>query len=123
MTVTTTPLSSPLASNIVRDTDSDATSEDDVRSGATTLYLVRVDNSANSAITYTKLYDAASATIGTTVPDMVLMTPASVIREFWVGGADGIAFATGLCVASLTAGGTAGTTGPTSAVTVDLYTS
>lgn len=123
MAVTTTPISSGLASNIVKDTDSDNTSEDDVRSGAATVFVVKVNNDSNAALTYTKLYDAASPTVGTTDPDIVLMTPASSTREFWVGGSEGIAFTTGISFASVTAGGTGGTTAPTSNVQVDVFTS
>jgi len=122
MAVTVTPTSSPLAAGIVVDTDSDATGENDVRSGATTVYIVDVDNSDNAAATYTKLYNSASPTIGTTAPDVILMTPASV-RRAHVLGLQGVAFSTGLSFASVTAGGTAGTTSPTSNVTVRILTS
>lgn len=122
MAVTTTPLSNPIGANIVKDADSDATSENDVRSGATTVFIVDVDNTANAAATYTKLYDSASPTVGTTAPDYIVKTPASVRRSF-VLGLEGCAFATGLSFASVTAGGTAGTTGPTSDVIVRILTS
>lgn len=122
MAVTTSPLSSGLASNIVRDTDSNETAENDVRGGAATLYLVKVDNTDNAAVTYTKLYNSAAPTVGTTAPDVILMTPASSVREFWFGPT-GVSFGTGISVASVTAAGTAGTTGPTSDVEVNLYTS
>lgn len=122
MAVTTTPISSGIASNIVKDTDSDGTAENDVRSGAATLYLVYVDNSANAAASFTKLYDAAAPTVGTTAPDYIFKTPASVRRTYWLDPA-GVAFATAISFATVTAGGTAGTTNPTSNVEVHLYTS
>lgn len=122
MAVTTTPLSNPVGANIVLDTDSDATGENDVRSGATTIFIVDVDNTLVGAVTYTKLYNALAPTIGTTAPDVILRTPASVRRVF-VLGLEGVNFPTGLSFASVTAAGTAGTTSPTADVTVRILTS
>lgn len=119
MSITSTPLQTNLSASIIADTDSDATSENDVRNGATTVYLVDVDNSLNAAITYTKLYNSASPTVGTTAPDTILMTPASV-RKVFVLDMSGVAFSTALSFASVTSGGTAGTTSPTSNVTVRI---
>lgn len=107
---------------IVRDTDADATSENDVSSGAAVLYAVQINNSANaSATSYLKLYNNIAPTVGTTAPDMIL---------FAVGGATtnyafpkGISFGTGLSFACLTTAGTAGTTNPTSDVSIILVTS
>lgn len=106
----------PHGLTIVADTTSDATPANDQRSGATTVYLIEVDNTANVAATYTKFYDAAAPTVGTTAPDLVLKTPAGKRRIFPIP--HGLAFSTGLSFASVTAGGTAGTTSPTSATPV-----
>lgn len=122
MSVTTTPLSNPVGANIVIDTTSNGTSENDVRSGATTVYVVDVDNSANASATYTKLYNSASPTVGTTAPDVVLMTPGSS-RRAHVLGLEGTAFSTALSFCSVTAGGTAGTSSPSSSVIVRILTS
>lgn len=122
MAVTSTPLSNPIGAAIIYDSDSDGTGENDVRGGATTVYQVDVDNSANAAASYTKLYNSASPTIGTTAPDFVLMTPASVRRVHTLG-LEGVAFGTGLSFATVTAGGTAGTTNPTSNVLVRILCS
>lgn len=121
MAVTTTPLTNPVGANIVADTNSNATSEDDVRSGSTTVYIVDVDNSSVAAISYTKLYNNTGPTVGTTAPDVVLMTPASTRRVF-VLGLEGVAFGTGLSVATVTGAGTAGTTDPTASVIVRILT-
>ena len=117
MAVTTQRPVLPAALFIVRDTDADNTSENDVKSGAATVFAVQINNALNaSATSYLKMYNAAAPTVGTTAPDMVL---------FAVGGATtnyafpkGIAFGTGLSYACVTTAGTAGTTAPTSAVTV-----
>lgn len=122
MSITSTPLQTNLSASIIADTDSDATSENDVRNGATTIYMVDIDNSLNAAATYTKLFNSASPTVGTTAPDMIFMTPASV-RKVFVLDMGGVAFSTALSFASVTAGGTAGTTSPTSNVTVKILCS
>ena len=122
MGVTSTPLQTNLSASIISDADSNATSEDNVRNGATTVYMVDVDNSANAAITYVKLYDSTGPTVGTTAPDIILKVTASA-RKVFVLDPGGIAFTTGLSFASLTAGGTAGTTGPTSDVIVKILCS
>lgn len=100
-------------------TDVDET-EDDVDSGAGTLYAIEIDNTGNAAITYVKLYEAASGsvTVGTTAPDFIFRVAASVSRAIIFPA--GLAYATALSIAAVTAGGTAGTTGPTSAVTVRI---
>ena len=122
MAVTTTPLSNPVGANIVTDTASNATAENDVRSGATTVYLVDVDNTANAAETYTKLYDSASPTVGTTAPDFIFKVTAST-RKVFVLDMSGVAFTTGLSFATVTAAGTAGTSSPSSSVIVRILTS
>lgn len=121
MAVTTTPLSNPVASALVIDTDADATSENDVRSGASTVYLVDIDNASNSAVTYIKFYNAASPTVGTTAPDMILIAAASTRVVYSIP--QGHSFGTALSFAGLTTGGTAGTTSPTSNVTVRIVCS
>lgn len=122
MSVTSTPLQTNLSASIILDSTSNATSENDVRNGATTVYIVDVDNSANAAVTYTKLYNSTGPTIGTTAPDVILMTPASV-RKVFILDMSGVAFSTGLSFASVTAGGTAGTSNPSSSVIVRILTS
>lgn len=116
--VTTTTFGTPLAAKLVVDSDCDSTAENDVFVGAVTIRLVDVDNSNNAAVTYVKLWNALSPTVGTTAPDMILMCPASVRRVF--AFPDGISFGTGLSFAGLTTAGTAGTTSPTSNVTVKI---
>lgn len=86
-----------------------------VKASSATLHLAVIDNTANGAASYVKVYNSAGAvTVGTTVPDDVWLVPASSTRTFYNVG--GTVFGTGLQVACVTAGGTAGTTSPTSAV-------
>ena len=59
---------------VIRDTDADGTSENDVTATSATLYAVQINNSPNaSASSYLKLYNNAAPTVGTTAPDMILM--------------------------------------------------
>lgn len=87
-----------------------------VKASSGTLYVVNVDNSANAAIEYVKLWALASAvTVGTTAPDWVLLVPASYVGTILLAPA-GLAFANGLQAATVTTAGTAGTTSPSSAL-------
>lgn len=87
-----------------------------VKTSAGTIHALIIDNTANAAITYIKLYHAltGSVTVGTTAPDDIIAIPASVKRT--ISFVEGLGFLTGLSVAAVTAGGTGGTTSPTSSV-------
>lgn len=90
-----------------------------VKGSSGTLYVIHIDNSALAAVAYVKLYDTASAvTVGTTVPDWVFRIPASVQLAITLMG--GVAFANGLQVATVTTGGTAGTTAVATPPTVNI---
>lgn len=116
MALTSSPLVSPIGAVILKESASGATADTDVRAGATTVYMVDVDNTANGAATFTKLYDSSGPTVGTTAPDYIFKTAASS-RKTYVLDLAGVAF-TNLSFASLTAGGTAGSTSPTSSCIV-----
>jgi hypothetical protein len=91
-------------------------------SGAAKLSGWLVDNTANGAKSYIKFYDATgSVTVGTTAPIALFMIPASTSRMFSMPG--GITFSTGIAYAVTTAGGTAGTAAPGTALTVRLLIS
>ena len=93
-----------------------------VSSAAGRLYAVRVDNSLNGAASYLKMWNVASGsvTVGTTAPDWIFKIPASSKKTFiFVGDIDD-EFDTALSAACVTAGGTAGTTNPTSSVNVQV---
>lgn len=91
---------------------------------AATIYQIEVDNTLNpSGVVYFKLYDTAGAVVvGTAVPDWVIRIPGGVKKS--INMADGIVVASGITVACVTTGGTAGTTSPTNSVTTKIvYTS
>src|SRR3990167_9218993 len=119
--VTSSPQSNPIASRLIVDADSDETAENNVTGTTGSMFLIDVDNTANGAASFLKIYDAASPTVGTTAPDWIFKIPASVRRV--IGCTEGLAFGTALSFATVTAGGTAGVTGPTSDVIVRILTS
>ena len=119
MAVTTLTLTA-LATSLFKDTGS-SNAAIVVKATAGTLYIIHVDNSGNAAAaSYVKLYDSAGAvTIGTTAPDWIFKVAGAYHGEVLVIPG-GVVFASGLQVATVTTGGTAGTTGPTSGVTVEV---
>jgi hypothetical protein len=119
MAVTQLPVASPSGATSYVNTDSNET-KSAVRASSGTIYAIVIDNTANASASYVKLYDAASGnvTVGTTAPDWIFKAAASVKKTYVMP--EGIAFATALTEASVTAGGTAGTTGPTSDVALSI---
>ena len=81
------------------------------KASSAVLHSIEMDNTAVAAATYLKLYNTATVTVGTTVPDWVIMIPASVSRT--ITCPSGVTFGTALAYAAVTAGGTAGTTATT----------
>ena len=89
-----------------------------VAEDAVTVYLIDITN-AQAAINFVKLYNTAGAvTVGTTVPDEVLQIVASDQRSLVYPS--GLLFSVGLQIATVTAGGTGGTTSPSSNVGVRI---
>lgn len=91
-----------------------------VKGSAGVMHSITIDNSANVAVSYVKMWDLAvgSVTIGTTVPDWIIKMPASTKRTIPIP--DGLAFATGLSVATTTTALLAGATSPASAVAIGI---
>lgn len=111
-----------LTSNLAvfRETDYNSTANNAAfGSAATVLKLMSIDNTANAAQqVYAKFVNAASYTVGTTVPEMIIPVPGgSTVRVAIVGGTNlGYSFGTALSTACVTNAGTAGTTNPTNDV-------
>jgi hypothetical protein len=118
MTISAKTVAEPFATT--RSTDASATNAAQlVIAGTVKIQVVDVDNTANSAKTYLKVYDAATAgavTVGTTVPAHIFMVPPGVRRAYTIP--EGLLHSAGIVYAALTAGGTAGTTSPTNPVPV-----
>jgi hypothetical protein len=90
--------------------------------GAGNILGIYIDNTGNGVPTYVKFYDDVDpgVTVGTTVPEHIIMCPASVARMVTIP--EGIAFATGLGYAAVAEPGTPGTTSPAVAVPLRLLT-
>ena len=108
-----------LAANIFTDTVN-ANAAVAVTTASTIIYMLDLDNTANGAEdNYVKLYNTAGAvTVGTTVPDDVIEVRQGV--RLVVVFPQGKTLQTGVAVATVTAGGTAGTTSPGSAFIVRI---
>lgn len=121
MARSTTQNANPFAAVLFTDTNLTATADQNIRSGATTLYQVKIDNSANSSIVYLQLFDNASPTVGTTAPNMVLPCPASTSKTYVIDLSNGYPFVTALSLACTTL--PTGAVSPASAVIVSLLCS
>ena len=119
MAVTNVTLGFVTSAKLFQDTNN-ANSGVAVQASSTTIYEIEIDNTANAAEdNYVKFYNTAGAvTVGTTTPDMIIEVRQGVKRSIVIP--DGLVFETGLAVATVTAGGTAGTTSPGSAVVVKI---
>ena len=120
MSVTSkTPLTAPATGAVNNQLAPNATADNAVQSGTVFIAAISIDNSLNSAASYLKLYDASAPTIGTTAPDHVIKVGAS--EKFYAQyHKNKPKFTTALSLACVTGAGTAGTTSPTSAVSVGI---
>jgi len=94
-----------------------------VVSGTPTLFGVEVDNTANSAISYFKIYDKATAPTDSDLPTFILPVAAGGIFNFQPNMGLGKKFALGIGIRCVTSAGTGGTTSPTSDVKAKILTS
>tara|TARA_R100001129_G_scaffold181778_1_gene161489 strand:- start:348 stop:713 length:366 start_codon:yes stop_codon:yes gene_type:complete len=118
MTASQIILGGNLSTDIIEDTSVTSTGQDNVTGAAAVFFGVFIDNTANSAASYVKIYNHANPTIGTTDPDFVFICPASSTRQYTMAG--GTALSAGLSYACTTSGGTAGTSSPSSAVLIRI---
>ena len=109
MALTATGQSNPTDTKLAVQDDAGADADNNIFGEDVSVRMVEIDNGGSSTV-YVKLYTHASPTIGTTVPNMVLMCPGSVKRSY--AFPEGIAFAPAVSMACLTEGGTAGTGAP-----------
>ena len=115
MAVTNTLLVALTGATLFTDTDLAATVQG-VKASSGTIYSIDIDNTANAAATFVKLWNVASGsvTVGTTAPDLIIRIPASVRVPINIPA--GLLLDTAISIAAVTTAGTAGTTGPTSDV-------
>jgi hypothetical protein len=122
-TLAVTPITGVFGSKIIQITSSGGgtgTADENVNSGATTVYMVDITN-ANSGDVFVRFFNATSITYGTTVPDVTIMVPGSTQRQWAVPG--GWVFGTGLSVGVTTSATHTVVTRPASTVTVSILMS
>ena len=117
MAIVVTSTNEQFAGSEAVETDLQA-ADQTVRNGATFLFQVKIDNTANSAKSYVKLYDTVtgSVTVGSTEPEFILPCAASSTAEY--SFFPGVVFGTELCAACVTTAGTSGNTNPSNSVIV-----
>lgn len=115
MSQSSTTNANPFGATTYANTNINATIVPNIRVGATTVYQVTIDNTNNSAISYLQCFDATTATVGTTAPNMILPCPATTKKTYFLDFT-GEPFATALSLACTTT--PTGAVNPASAVTV-----
>ncbi len=88
------------------------------KASSAVIYELELDNTANAAVTYLRLYNATSATLGSTQYDALVLVPASTKITLVLPG--GVTFGTGLCYAAGTSATLATTTAPSSAFAIKI---
>src|SRR5579859_1491939 len=123
MAISTVNVSSP-SNEILYTSSAMGGTKEGIKSSSAVVNNVIVDNSANVAATYVKLWNLASGsvTVGTTDPDEIIYVPAGVVvtHVLYTGATVGKTFGTGLTAAAGTTGGTGGVTSPASACKVTV---
>lgn len=100
---------------------------DAISNGATTLYGVYIDNSANTGTAYVKLYNDSTANVGVDSPDVILFVPGTTTGavtgegayddgRYWHVFVPGVRFATNIGGGAVTTAAVGGVTDPTSTV-------
>lgn len=121
MTLSVSTQVSPVATRLVQDTAANATARTNVVGAPCRLFTVDVDNTANLAASYLKVYNDVAPTIGVTRPDLVFMVPASQRLSFAM--LEGVMLSNGLSFACTTTGGTEGVANPASPVIARMLAS
>lgn len=119
---TTIPLAAPSGAVKYHDADAEGTVKT-VSAGPTVVHAIKINNSANSAKSYVKLFNSAgTVTLGTTVPDEIIEVNGSgsdggIRTEILI---EGKTFDAGLQVAITTSPALATNTNPSSSVILDI---
>jgi hypothetical protein len=111
-----------ITTKVVDDPTVDATPQNNIMSGAGTVFSVTVNNSENTTQdVFFKLWNHVGPTVGTTNADLVFCIPAGTQKCFSIP--EGIAFGTGISYACVTSSTTASTASPANDVTAILQVS
>ncbi len=108
----------PLLAGATLLTDTAAAAVVVVKASSGVIYELELDNTANAAVTYLRLYNATSATIGSTQYDGLYIVPASV--KITVVLPAGVTYGTGICYAATTSATLATTTAPSSSFAIKM---
>lgn len=108
-----------LASSLFSDTANTSTVVA-VKASSASVSYIEADNTVNAAATYLKIWNVGSGSvvIGTTVPDMIVLLPAST--KVMLVFPTALVFATALSLACTTTAALAGVTGPGTALSVKV---
>lgn len=132
MTASNATIPTPIAETLIQIKSSTVIPDEDVTgsggaAGADELiYVVQIDNSINSATSYSKIYNAQGVSAGNDVPDVILPCPGGSVIEYVM--LEGIPMAEGgggspdrgIAILTVVEPGTSGDTSPTSAVEVRM---
>jgi|TARA_B100001250_G_C19815958_1_gene798409 hypothetical protein len=121
ISVKSSGVSSPFSVRGVEITDLENTGLSDFLSASTTIYTLDLDNAANGALTFFKVYDNASPTYGTTDPVVMIQVAAST-RQVW-SIAQGLSLTNGLSMMACTVDGAASGSNPGSNFNCSLVVS
>jgi hypothetical protein len=97
MAISISTLSSQFIDIITADTDTEAVVRSDITQSPGSVYYISVQNGIGSTSISLKLYDATTATLGTTEPVFILKVAASATEYCVIP--DGMAFSTGISYA------------------------
>ena len=107
MAAAITTLAATLGGKVLFDSAVTNTPVDNPLSGGGTIYHLEFDNTMNSAVTYLKIYEQTSVSLGTTQPSIIIKAAAST-KEY-MSIPTGMVLATGASyVATTTASNSAG---------------
>ena len=124
MALTSTFTTNPVKSIIVNQTSSTSATgvgDNNVAGGPTYLISAKIVNTNNGSSTYTKLYDATSATAGTDTASVVLLCTGTHTKTYTFHPP--LYFSNGLSVVTTSTKGQAGTTAPGTPPAVTLILS
>lgn len=119
MAVQTATAPNALGTKFIVDYTADASAENNITAATSgTLYLIEVDNTANSAPSYFKLVDASSTTVGSTAADLVLPAAATSTARYVFP--EGYGYTAGLSVWCVTGVLTASNSSPSNDVIISI---
>lgn len=120
MAVTQSPFCNPVIFQLAFDADAESAAEANIGGGPITLHALEIVNPGAGTDVYVKLYDATSVVAGTTAPTFILPVKATTTRTI-LFGTEGDRFDIGLTIRCVQEAGTAGTTDPSTTVTIGVY--